>query len=173
MNKGTKDIILCALLAGLIAVCSQIQIPLPYVPINAALLAVHMTGILLKPKYAALTILVYIGLGFIGLPVFANFTGGAQILFGPTGGFILGYLLDAIIISVSMMKFKNSMKTILIYATIGTLACYTLGTLWFMNVTQMSVGASLVYCVYPFIPGDILKIILAVLISKRLKLINN
>lgn len=172
MNKNTKNLILCALMAGLIAVCSQIQIPLPYVPINAALLAVHMTAIILKPKYAILTVVVYIGLGFIGLPVFANFAGGAQIIFGPTGGFIIGYLLDVIIINVAVNMFDNSTKIISIYATLGTVACYALGTIWFMGVTQMHLNAALVYCVYPFIPGDILKIILAVLLSKRLKFIN-
>ncbi|MEG0240167.1 biotin transporter BioY [Anaerorhabdus sp.] len=167
MNNQTKPLIQCALLAGAIAICSQIQIPLPMVPINLALLAVHVAGIVLKPKYAILTVLVYIALGFIGLPVFSNFSGGAQVLFGPTGGYILGYLLDAILISYGMQKLKFSLQTVLILCIIGTLGCYIFGTIWFMIITQTALPLALVYCVIPFIPGDMIKAILATLLAKR------
>ncbi|SJZ90985.1 biotin transporter BioY [Anaerorhabdus furcosa] len=167
MNKKTLQYVQCALFAGLIAVCSQIQIPLPMVPINLALLAVHCTGILLKPKYALLTVLLYILLGFIGLPVFSNFSGGAQVLLGSTGGYIVGYILDAVLISLALEKLKPTLPTIFILCLVGTLSCYAFGTVWFMSVTEMTLSSALVYCVYPFIPGDILKIIVATILAKR------
>lgn len=170
MNKHTKQLVTSALLAGCIAICSQIQLPLPYIPINLALLAVHLTGVFLKPKYACLTILVYITLGLIGLPVFANFSGGAQILFGPTGGYIVGYLFDSLIISYGIELFKASSKSIIILVCLGTFACYIFGTAWFIFVTHMSLSSSLMYCVIPFIPGDLIKIIIVSFLNKRLKL---
>lgn len=167
MNKQILPLIQCALFAGLIAVCSQIQIPLPLVPINAALLAVHCVGILLRPKYAALAVLLYILLGFIGLPVFSNFSGGAQVLFGSTGGYIVGYLIDALVISIGLKYCKPTLPIVFIFCLIGTLGCYIFGTLWFMAVTEMNLISSLAYCVYPFIPGDIIKSIIATLLAKR------
>lgn len=170
MNNKTSLLAQSALLTCLIAICSQIQIPLPLVPINAALLAIHCTGIILKPKYALLTTSIYIFLGFIGLPVFANFSGGAQIVFGATGGYIVGYILDALIISIGLEKCKSSNLTILILCCLGTLTCYLFGTLWFIIVTESNILLALTYCVLPFIPGDLIKIFIATLLSKRILL---
>ncbi|MEG0177229.1 MAG: biotin transporter BioY [Anaerorhabdus sp.] len=164
-----KQLILSAIFAALIAICSQIQIPLPMVPINAALLAVHVLGALLKPKYAAISVLVFLLLGFIGLPVFSNFSGGATVLFGATGGYLVGYMFDALIISFGLTKLKRTNLNIALLATLGTIACYTFGTIWFMFVMKLDLIASLTYCVFPFIPGDIIKIVIATILIQRLQ----
>ena len=87
-QKMTKDLAIMAFFAALTAICSQIQIPLPYIPINLALFSVHLCGILLGSKRAVLSQSVYLLLGLIGLPVFAGFKGGPGVLFGNTGGYI-------------------------------------------------------------------------------------
>ena len=87
-RTATRSLVLCALMAALTAICSQIQIPLPMVPINLALFAVHLSGALLGWKYGALSMVVYALLGVIGVPVFAGFGSGPAVLFGKTGGYI-------------------------------------------------------------------------------------
>ena len=94
----TQRIVLAALFAALMAVCSQIQIPLPMVPINLALFAVHLCGALLGAKWGALSISAYVLLGLVGAPVYAGFASGPAALFGKTGGYILGYILSAFLV---------------------------------------------------------------------------
>jgi biotin transport system substrate-specific component len=159
-NNRTKMITLCALFTAFTAICSQIQIPLPMVPINLALFSIHLTAILLGGKYGTFSVLAYILLGLIGAPVFAGFTGGVGILFGKTGGYIIGYLLDVLVIALLLGNKKASFAKLCLAMAAGTLACYAFGTVWFMLLTKMGLWTSLVYCVFPFLPGDAVKILL-------------
>ena len=166
-QKMTKDLAIMAFFAALTAICSQIQIPLPYIPINLALFSVHLCGILLGSKRAVLSQSVYLLLGLIGLPVFASFKGGPGVLFGKTGGYIIGYLLCALIDGLIAGKDEN-LPRMMIQMLAGTFFCYLFGTIWFMFLTRTSLALSLSYCVIPFIPGDIVKIVLAALLGRRL-----
>ena len=98
-NTQTQASILTrsALMIAFTAVCSWISIPIPgtSVPINLATFAVILAGLVLGPKDGALAILAFLALGACGLPVFHSFTGGMGIVFGPTGGFLIGYVLLA------------------------------------------------------------------------------
>lgn len=89
---------LTALLAAVTAACSWISVPLPFtpVPINLATLAVFLAGGLLGAKYGSISIIIYVLLGAIGVPVFHSFTGGIGIITGPTGGYIIGYIPAAL-----------------------------------------------------------------------------
>ncbi|MBQ8094478.1 MAG: biotin transporter BioY [Clostridia bacterium] len=167
-RSSARDIAVMALFAALTAVCSQIQIPLPYVPINLALFSVHLCGALLGSRRAALAQTVYLLLGLIGLPVFAGFTGGPGILFGKTGGYLIGYVLAALIDGHIASSPDASFISKAVHMLIGTFVCYLFGTIWFMVLTKMSLMLSLTYCVIPFIPGDLIKIVLACLLSTRL-----
>ena len=155
----TRSLVLTALMAALTAICSQIQIPLPMIPINLALFAVHLSGALLGWKYGALSMVVYALLGVIGAPVFAGFGSGPAVLFGKTGGYILGYILCALIVGALSRKFAFSFKNV----------CYAFGTIWFMVLTGMNLATSMSYCVIPFLPGDAVKILLAAFLALRLR----
>ncbi len=171
MKKSlTKNLILCALFAALTAVFSQIVVPIGPVPINLATLAVFIAGGLLGAKYGTISQVVFVMLGLIGAPVFAGFHGGIGAVFGKTGGYILGYILAAFLVGIISQKAKLTQKILLpIAMLVGLLACYILGTAWFMLVTGLGLWTSLVYCVFPFIFGDILKIALATFLVLRLK----
>lgn len=160
---------LSALFAAFIAVCSQIQIPLPMIPINLALFAVYTAGAVLGVKYGTLSVAVYVLLGMVGVPVFANFKGGFGILFGKTGGYILGYVLAAVVVGALYEKCKDSFWKICLVMTLGLFLCYTFGSLWFMYISKTGLWATLGYCVLPFLPGDAVKIVLSALVSKKLK----
>ncbi|MDO5422992.1 MAG: biotin transporter BioY [Eubacteriales bacterium] len=165
----TQMLALSALFAALTAACSQIQIPLPMVPINLALFSVHLSALLLGKKYGALSQAIYILLAAVGVPVMAGFTGGLGILMGKTGGYAIGYILSAFLTGLICEKWGTEFWKMCIAAVVGCAACYVLGTIWFMVVTGLDLGTSLAYCVLPFLPGDAVKIVLAGALAVRLR----
>lgn len=167
--KTTQRLTLSALLCALCAVLSQIQIPLPPVPLSLSLLGVHLCGALLGRRWAAAAIGCYVLLGAVGVPVYAGFAGGVSVLFGPTGGFLLGYILCAWTVGLLTRRFGFSGKSLMLAMTAGTLVCYVMGTVWFSFVSGASLAGSLSACVLPFIPGDALKILLAASLCRRMQ----
>ncbi|HHX14330.1 MAG TPA: biotin transporter BioY [Clostridiales bacterium] len=166
----TRHLILCGLFATLTAVGSWISIPLPGgVPINLALLFVYLSGSLLGFAAGTMSQIVYVLLGLVGLPVFHNFTAGPGILAGPTGGYIIGYILAAAIVGFAHSSSRTSAPKSLAGFIIGLGVCYTVGTLWFMHVTNTPALAALTMCVFPFLPGDAVKIIAAFLLTKKIR----
>ena len=172
--------IMCALFAALTAVLSQIMVPLPFtpIPINLGLLAVWVCGGILGAKKGAIAIVVYILLGAVGVPVFAGFNAGLGALAGPTGGYIIGYIPSVIVFAllagraINEERGKKTVPGFLLIIASGLpamAACYAPGTVWFMITTGMGLIESLVLCVIPFIPGDVLKVLAAVLICEALK----
>lgn len=165
----TQKLVLSALMAALTAICSQILIPLPLVPINLALFAVHLAGALLGAQYGVLSVLVYVLLGAAGVPVFAGFQSGPAALFGSTGGYILGYVLCALLVGLLSRRLGMHFAGLCLSMVIGVAVCYAFGTVWFMYVSGMNLASSLSYCVLPFLPGDAVKILLAALLALRLQ----
>ena len=171
MNTKTKQLISCSLFAALTAILSQISIPLPFtpVPINLATLSVLLSGALLGKKGGAISQVVYTLLGAIGLPVFANFLSGIGVIFGPTGGYIIGYIVAAFVVGIIIEKTNRNLITYLLSMILGIISCYILGTAWFMYITNSNLLTSLTMCVFPFIPGDIVKIVIGAFLANRLK----
>ncbi|MBR1478736.1 MAG: biotin transporter BioY [Lachnospiraceae bacterium] len=165
------DIVYIAIGAALMAVCSWISIPF-VVPFTLQTFAVFLTVNLLGGKRGSISVLVYILLGAVGLPVFANFKGGLGALLGTTGGYIIGFLFTA---AVMWALEKISSKNIALNAAVmllGLLVCYAFGTAWFMYVYIRDNGAVtlftvLSWCVIPFIVPDVIKIALALFISRN------
>lgn len=166
-----SGMLLAAFFAALTAICSVISIPLPFtpIPVNLATLSVFLAGTLLGPRYGLVSQIVYILLGAAGLPVFHSFTGGVGIIAGPTGGYILGYAASAFVIGFlcSIMK-KYAFWRLILILTAGLAACYIFGTLWFLFSTGTALIPALMSCVVPFIPGDVLKIAVAAILTGKL-----
>lgn len=158
----------CALFACLIAILAQIQIALPtLVPITLQTLGVYLVSLLLKPKLAFISTLVYVFMGAIGLPVFGGFSGGLASLLGPSGGYIFSFPIMALVIAL-IVKRNEKLSFKIIALIIGTAVCYLIGTLWFIYVTNTSLIQALTMCVIPFLPGDTLKIIISIILANRL-----
>lgn len=170
-----REITTIGLFTAMTAVLSQIAIPLPFtpMPISFGLVAVYITGIMLKPKHAILTQICYLAIGAIGLPVYANFRGGIGALFGPTGGYLMVYPIMAAIVSISLnsrrsrqLESKKIKKWVYIRSsisiTIAHIVLYVGGTIWLSISTGNSFQAALALAVYPFIPLDIVKIVFCV-----------
>ena len=170
---------LCGLFAALMAICSLISIPLGFtpVPVNLATLGVFLAGGLLGKKYGTISIAVYVLLGAVGVPVFAGFRGGLSVLVGPTGGYIIGYiaaaflvgLLTELLVPKAGRSAGREILACIIAMIIGLFACYLLGTLWFMISTHTGVWAALISCVFPFLPGDALKIAAGAILTQKLR----
>ena len=171
----TKELTMMALFAALLCISSYISIPLPFsvVSITAQTLVVNMIALLLPPKKAGITIGIWILLGFAGLPVFSGGMGGPAKLFGPTGGYIFSYLAAVIVISLLKGKKRQVWRMFLVTIAVGIPVIYAIGTPWMMALTGIDWKAAFTTSVLPFIPGDIVKCIVAVLISKTLEKIIN
>lgn len=164
-----RSMILCALFAALTAVCAQIQVPIGAVPVTMQLLPILLCAALMAKQYAALTTAVYMLMGLVGLPVFAGMAGGAAKLFGVTGGYIIGFLPCAFITALMIERLGRAWWIQAISMVVGVLVCYVFGTAWFMVTKGVGLWASLTMCVIPFLPGDAVKIALAVVLSLRLE----
>ncbi len=166
-NSNIKMLTLTALFAALTAILSQIQIPAQPIVFNLAVLAVFMAGVMLPPLYAFASVLIYIMLGAVGIPVFAGFMAGPGALIGMTGGYIWGYIAIATITSYGARLNKNALITAFFMA-LGLVFCYALGTAWFMYLMGTGLYASLAACVFPFIIPDIAKGVFAYALGKML-----
>ena len=165
----TRSLVFCALFTALIAVLSQLQLPVGPVPISLATFGVMLCGLLLGWRLGALAVGAYILLGAAGVPVFAGFQGGAARLFGPTGGYIVGYLFYALLSGLNVPPLRERFWGRCLLLFLGTAACYLPGTAWFMYSTGRGLGESLTLCVIPFLPGDAAKILLAAFLAPRLR----
>ena len=174
-------LLLAALMAAVCAVCSWISIPLPFtpVPINLGTLAVFLAAGILGWKYGSVSVIVFVLLGAAGLPVFHGFTGGMGIITGPTGGYIVGYILAAFLTGIMIDTYfkarksgENKAATYAVLAlamALGLFACYALGTAWFMHISGTDLKAALLMCVVPFLIGDAIKIAAATVLVKKLR----
>ena len=166
MKISTKDLILCSLFAAIIAILSQVSITLPFttVPFTMQILAVSITGLILGCKLSTISVLIYLLLGCIGIPVFAQFSGGIGVLFGPTGGYLLGLPLMTYIIGLAKDK---SLSNIAIFLSLilGLIVVYITGTLMFSSITGNTIYQSILYCVVPFVLVDLIKLILSYIIG--------
>lgn len=166
----TKNLIISALFTAIICVLAQISIPTWPIPFTLALFAIFLTGAILPPRYALMSVLTYLLLGAFGVPVFAGFRGGLQALIGPTGGYLVAYPIMAFVIAMFNKYFiKVKMLFLVIGMLVSLIICYVLGTAWFTFSTDNSFYQALTLCVFPFILFDCLKIVLAVLFTGILK----
>lgn len=155
--KNTKSLVLCGIMAAVMCVMSPWSINVGPVPLSLATLALYIIASLCRPKMSVAAMAVYISLGAVGLPVFSNFTGGLERIAGVTGGYIIGYLPCALIISLILNKHgKKWLYPVAMIA--GTAVLYLFGTAWFCYATKTGFVRALSICVLPFLVGDGIKI---------------
>lgn len=169
----TIHIVYVAACAALMAICSWIQIPM-VVPFTLQTFAIFLAVGILGGKLGSLSVLVYIVLGAIGVPVFAGFSGGMGVLLGPTGGYIIGFIFSALVMWLIEKFFGRKIVALGVAMVVGLIVCYAFGTAWFMVVyakqgNAIDLATALGWCVIPFIIPDIVKIVAALSVSKALR----
>ena len=170
----TLDLVYIAMGIALITVCSWITIPMT-VPFTLQTFAVFAVILVLGGERGTIAIFVYVLMGMTGIPVFAGFSGGVGIIVGNTGGYIVGFLFIGLIYLALNRIFGEKKYVKIIALLTGLLVCYAFGTAWFMFVYIKSMGtiglmAVLSWCVFPFIIPDLVKMALAFILSRRVRM---
>ena len=151
----TYAITVTALMTAVTCILAPLSIPIGPVPISLTNLAIYISLYLLGWKRGTISYLIYLLIGLVGIPVFSGFTGGPAKLAGPTGGYIIAHFHQPLLQLIGMI--------------VGTIICYVLGTAWFCFEAKSTVSGALSICVLPFIPGDLIKMIIAMLIGPAIK----
>ncbi len=177
-RSAARDICYIAVFVAVMTVCSWISVFIGSIPVTFQTLGVCLTAGMLGAKRGVIAIGSYIALGLCGAPVFAGFTGGVAKLAMPTGGYILGFLLTALIVGLASDALGVKLgkrKSVALggFSLLGILCCYAVGMAWFwlyMNLNgTASVLAAFVSCVLPYLPFDFVKIAAAVFLVEKLK----
>jgi len=167
-----RQMTLISLFAALTAVGAFISIPLYPVPLTLQTLFTLLAGMTLGSVMGASSQIIYVLLGVIGLPVFAGFKAGIGILFGPTGGFLLGFIVSAYFVGkIIELKKEKNFYYYLVAGLVGTLIIYIAGITQLSLVIGIGAKKAITIGMFPFLPGDIFKIIAASFIASKLKLI--
>lgn len=174
------DLVLISVSAALITISSWISIPIGPVPFTLQTIGILAVMLTCGGRRGTLAILVYLAIGATGVPVFAGFKGGLTSFAGPTGGFLIGFLLAALVYwLLEKVMFKRLMTTTVrkwifgaVISVIFEVVMYVVGVIWFMTVYAMQTGpvglmAVMGWCVFPFIIPDLVKIVFAVIIGER------
>jgi biotin transport system substrate-specific component len=173
VNTKTRDLALIPVFSVLTSVCTWIMIPGP-VPFTMQTFAVFLSLLLLGGKRGTAAVLVYLLLGFAGLPVFSGFSAGPGVLLGPTGGYLIGFIAIGLLFAVCVRIFGGSDRVKAASLIAGLLVCYLFGTLWFTLGYNSGSGsvtftAALGLCVLPFVVPDLLKLGLAFWVAKQIR----
>lgn len=165
---NTREIVLIAMFAAVMAVCSWISVPTA-IPFTLQTFGVFCAMSILGGKNGFFSILVYILIGAAGVPVFSGFSAGFSALTSYSGGYIWGFLFLALVFWVAEKFFEKRLYIQIVSLIIGMAVCYLCGTLWFMHVTKTGFLYGLTACVAPYVLFDLLKMACAVGISVRVK----
>lgn len=172
----TRDLSLVALFTALTAVCAWIAVPVPapFVQFTMQTFAVFATLLILGGRRGTYAVTAYLFLGAVGAPVFSGFRGGLGVLLGTTGGYILGFVFQALLYWGVTARLGESLKIEAAASVLGLIVCYAFGTAWYLFFyarTGEPVGlmTALGYCVFPFVLPDLVKLAMALLLARRVE----
>lgn len=166
----TKQMVLIALMTAVTCVLGPLSIPLPFspVPISLTNFAIFLAIFVLGMKNGTISFIIYLLLGAVGVPVFSSFRGGLQVLAGPTGGYLIGFISLALIMGFALDHFDRKLVPTIIGMIIGMAVCYAFGTVWLAKLLSLSFKEGLMMGVIPYLAGDVAKIIIAAIVGPKL-----
>lgn len=166
----TKQMVLIALMTAVTCVLGPLSIPLPFspVPISLTNFAIFLAIFVLGMKNGTISFIIYLLLGAVGVPVFSSFRGGFQVLAGPTGGYLIGFIFLALIMGFALDHFDRKLVPTIIGMIIGMAVCYAFGTVWLAKLLSLSFKEELMMGVIPYLAGDAAKIIIAAIVGPKL-----
>lgn len=166
-----RQLTLTGLMAAVICILAPVSFRIPISPVSISLgfLAIYFVTSVLGMKLGTLSVVIYILLGLAGLPVFSGFLGGPGPLFGPTGGYILGYIFMALICGFFVDKWGDKILLRFLGMALGSVVCYLFGTFWLAYQQSCTFFHALSVGVLPFIPADLIKLAVAMAIGGQLR----
>jgi biotin transport system substrate-specific component len=169
-KRSLRGMAYASMFGALTAVGAYIMIPMPPVPITMQTLFVNLAGALLGGYLGALSQVVYILLGVIGLPVFAGGKAGAGVLIGPTGGYLIGFVVGAYLIGkLTALRRQPGLLWLMGSMSLGIAVVYALGIVQLMLVAKLSFAKAVAVGLLPPLPGDIAKIVVAALVCRKIR----
>ena len=171
-NKlNISKLTLTALMTAVLCVLGPWALILPFSPIPLSLctLGIYFAVILLGTRAGTISVLLYLLLGFVGLPVFTGFSGGPAKLLGPTGGYLIGYLFMALLCGLIAERCAGKYVVCFLGMCLGTVVCYLFGSIWMAYQLELSFGEAMIMGVLPYITGDLVKIFVACSVCIRLR----
>jgi len=170
--NGLKGLILASIFVAITAILAQVQVQLWIVPFSGQTLAVGLAGTILGSRYGALSMVGYLLVGLIGIPVFAGLSGGPHVVFGPTGGYIIGFIASAFVIGWMVEKTRLSLSMALVANIVGMFVSLLFGVIQLKFVLDLNWSAAMASGFYPFLIVGFIKAFLAswigVAVRKRL-----
>lgn len=169
--RSTKifTLTLTALFTAIICILGPLTIPVGPIPLTLCNLSILLAAYVLGPWWGTVSVAIYILLGVVGLPVFSAGGAGVAKVIGPTGGYIFGYLFLSLFTGLFVKKFKGNLIFSIVGMLIGLIVLYFFGTVWYITVTNVDVKAAIAACVLPFLPGDAIKIVIALFVGLQLQ----
>ncbi len=166
---STRQLAVIGVMTAVTCILAPFSLPIGPVPISLTNLAIYFSLYVLGTKYGCVSYLVYLLIGFIGVPVFSGFTSGPGKLLGPTGGYLIGFIPMALVAGVLIDKFSSKRIVCLLGMIGGTIIAYAFGTLWLAYQAGMDWKAALMAGVIPFVPGDLAKMVLAMIAGPQIR----
>ena len=166
---STKNLSLMALMSALLCLLAPISIPIGPVPITLSIFIIYIISYILDANSALISVFIYLLMGIVGLPVFAGYKSGLGVILGPSGGYLLSYLVVIYISSYYNNKYYYNKILQLLFMFITLILCYVCGTIWFSIFKKMTFIESLFICVFPFIITDVIKIIAACMLGNEIR----
>ncbi len=170
MRLSTSTIAMVGVMTAITCILGPLALPIGPVPISLTHISIFLGIYALGMKLGTLSYLLYLLIGLIGLPVFSGGAGGPAKLFGTTGGYLIGFIFMALIAGW-FIDHSDKLYMHLIGMILGDAICYLFGTLWFVQIYtgadggRMSFAGALAICVYPFIIGDLIKMVICLVVG--------
>ncbi|MST55523.1 biotin transporter BioY [Pyramidobacter sp. SM-530-WT-4B] len=170
MEKNhVRNMTAIAVMTTLMCVLGPLSVPVGPVPFSLQVFVVYLSVYALGARRGTLAVVLYLLIGCVGLPVFSGFAGGAGKLLGPTGGFLVGFIPLAAISGWFTDRWESGVVMQFAGMLLGLGALYLFGAAWLAKVAKLNFDACMAAAVYPFIPVDVLKIVLAILLGRLLR----
>lgn len=164
-NKKLKQLIINAQFAIIIAIIAQFTLPFGLVPLTGQTFAIGIVATILSPLNSVIAILIYLLMGIIGLPVFAGFSSGIAILFGPTGGYLVGFIFNGLVTGYLLQKTKHTTFWAIIANCAGALVTLLFGMAWLKVTANLTWSAALSGGLVAFIIPGIIKAVAAAMVG--------
>lgn len=166
---SVKNMTTIAMMTAVICVLGPFSVPIGQVPISLLPLAVFLAVYIIGTVRGTIAYSIYLLLGLVGVPVFGGFSGGPSVVFGPTGGYLVSFILMALLSGFFIHRFYKNVVLQGIGMFLGILLAYGVGTIWFMILMKCNLMVALTQCVFPFIPFDIVKVIVGIIVGRSVR----
>ncbi len=168
-KTAVKDITQVSIITALLCILAPMSIPIGPVPVSLTSFVIYLSLYMLGMKKGTLSILIYLLIGAVGLPVFSGYTGGLAKLTGATGGYLVGFIFIALIGGYVIDHWPDQYWLHFLAYVLSTAICYALGTIWFVYLMQCTLAYALSVCVTPFILVDLCKMVVGILVGSRVR----